>query len=73
VHKIFLLLVATITQPALAHQGDHHGNVVASLWHLLTQPDHLAFAAIITIIVSSVFLSRRRIQKAIRSQHHDSR
>ena len=35
-------LLATIAPAALAHPGDHHEGWMATLVHLLTQPDHLA-------------------------------
>lgn len=73
-HKIFLMLVATIAQPAFAHSGGHHGNILASLWHLLTQPDHLALSAIVLIIgISSIALARRRALKTAQETRHDSR
>ncbi|MBK9625871.1 MAG: HupE/UreJ family protein [Rhodocyclaceae bacterium] len=72
--KLFLILIAVTAQPALAHPGEHHANIVASLWHFLTQPDHLAFAAILLIVgISAIVLARRRALRSIRSKHHDPR
>ena len=72
--KFFLILIAVTAQPAFAHPGEHHANIVASLWHLLTQPDHLAFAAIMLIVgISAIVLSRRRALTSIRSKQHDPR
>ena len=71
---LFLILIAVTAQPALAHPGEHHANIVASLWHFLTQPDHLAFAAIMLIGgISTIVLVRRRALKTVRSEQHDSR
>lgn len=33
---------------ALAHPGDHHAT---GLWHLLTEPDHLAMIAIVVAVL----------------------
>lgn len=73
-HKLFLLFIAVAEQPAMAHPGEHHHNGYLTPWHLLTEPDHLAFTVIMLIIgISSVVLARRRAPKVVRSQHHDSR
>jgi hydrogenase/urease accessory protein HupE len=73
-HRFFVLLIAAIAQPALAHPGEHHGNFYATLWHFLTEPDHLAFMAIMLIVgISSIVISRRRAQKIIQEQRHDPR
>ena len=72
--KLFLMLIAVTAQPALAHPGEHHANIVASLWHFLTQHDHLAFAAIMLIVgIRTIVLARRRALKTIRSKQHDPR
>jgi hydrogenase/urease accessory protein HupE len=72
--ELILILMVTIAQPVLAHPGEHHGNAYATLWHVLTGPDHLAFTVIMLIVgVSSVVLARRRALKAMRSKQHDSR
>lgn len=73
-HKCFLLLITLAALPAMAHPGEHHGNPYAALWHLLTEPDHLAFTAIMLVIgVTSVAHARRRAAKVVRNQRHDSR
>ncbi len=73
-HKFFLLATAIATQTAMAHQGAHHQDENIAFWHWLTEPDHLAFGAIILIVgVSSVAFARQRARKTIRSEHHDSR
>lgn len=41
-----LILLTLVTAPALAHPGEHHANLLATLWHLLSQPDHLALLAL---------------------------
>ena len=48
-HKFFLLATAIATQTAMAHQGAHHQDENIAFWHWLTEPDHLAFGAIILI------------------------
>ncbi|WP_395541228.1 hypothetical protein [Neotabrizicola sp. sgz301269] len=42
---------------ALAHTGDHHG---AGLWHLLTEPDHLAMIAAVAAVLGLVIYRRVR-------------
>ena len=47
--------------PALAHPGDHHEGLLVSLAHLLTEPDHLAMAALAAGIGwAAARLARRR-------------
>ncbi len=53
---------------ASAHPGDHHQGLLATLIHLLTEPDHLAMAAI--AILPGIWgvrrLRVRRIEKKSR-------
>lgn len=54
----FLLSLAAL--PALAHPGDHHGDISALLWHLVSEPDHLAMISIAVVIGASAAISLRR-------------
>lgn len=37
---------ALLPTAALAHPGDHRASI---LWHLLTEPDHLAMIAVVVV------------------------
>lgn len=70
--SVLLVLMLHATN-AFAHPGDHHDNLLASLIHLLTEPDHLALAAMAVLIA---FTARRffvRRAKAQRSRDDDTR
>jgi hydrogenase/urease accessory protein HupE len=55
------LVLAGVATPALAHPGDHSYDLAKSLFHLLTQPDHLAMLAVaIAAIAFAVFKFRGR-------------
>jgi hydrogenase/urease accessory protein HupE len=46
---------------AYAHPGEHHGNILNAVVHLLSEPDHLAMALIAGVIgVAGARLYRRR-------------
>ena len=45
---------------AFAHPGDHHGDVAASIWHLVSEPDHLAMISIAFIVGAGAALVQRR-------------
>jgi hydrogenase/urease accessory protein HupE len=45
------LALAAMSNAAMAHPGDHGFSLAASLFHLLTEPDHLA------MIVGAVVLA----------------
>jgi hydrogenase/urease accessory protein HupE len=46
---------------AYAHPGEHHGNILNAVVHLLSEPDHLAMALIAVVIgVAGARLYRRR-------------
>jgi hydrogenase/urease accessory protein HupE len=48
---------------AHAHPGEHHGTLFDAVVHLLTEPDHLAMAAIAVLVgVVGARLHRRRSQ-----------
>ena len=38
----------------------HPGHAVTELWHLLTEPDHLAMLLLPAIVAAALVLSRRR-------------
>lgn len=45
--RLYPFAVLTIfSAPAWAHVGGHHGNLVATLGHLLSEPDHFAVLAL---------------------------
>ncbi len=48
-----LLAALILPLPAFAHVGDHGG---AGWWHFVTEPDHLAFAA---LAVAGAFVAFR--------------
>jgi len=39
---LLLLPLALLAAPVSAHPGGHHENLLATLWHLVSQPDHLS-------------------------------
>jgi hydrogenase/urease accessory protein HupE len=47
---------------ALAHPGEHHQGLLATLRHLLTEPDHLAMAAI-AVLLGIWGVRRLRVRK----------
>ena len=63
-------LLAFVTFPALAHPGDHHEGILATLHHLFTEPDHLAMMAIV-IGVGIPVLRHRSARKS--ESRRDSR
>jgi len=56
--SVLLTLAGT---SALAHSGPHDASLPATLWHLLTEPDHLALLvlALIVGIAGGAMYSRR--------------
>lgn len=63
---IFTLLIITPIS-ALAHPGEHHHGLPATIIHLLTEPDHLAMAAI--AIAIGVWGARRMsARKAVKNR-----
>jgi len=55
------LLLTLAAGSALAHSGAHLGSLLATVWHLLTEPDHLALLALGAAIgaTGAVLLVRR--------------
>jgi hydrogenase/urease accessory protein HupE len=54
------VLLSLAALPALAHPGDHHGDLAALLWHLVSEPDHLAMMSIAIIVGAGAATSLRR-------------
>ncbi|HEU4778467.1 MAG TPA: hypothetical protein VFS58_01160 [Steroidobacteraceae bacterium] len=50
---VVLALLSTVAQA-------HPGHAVADLWHLLTEPDHLALILLPVAIAAVAVLARRR-------------
>lgn len=48
--KFVAACIAFTPISALAHPGEHRQGLLATLVHLLTEPDHLAMAAIALLI-----------------------
>ncbi len=54
-------LALATTPLAHAHTGHHGGDLVATLWHMITQPDHMVMAAAGALAgIIAVVLVRRR-------------
>lgn len=47
--KISAVVTALIGTPAFAHSD--HGSVVGGFVHFMTEPDHLAFSALVAVAV----------------------
>ena len=55
--KKILISAAILTATsgaALAHPGEHGFSVLNSLWHLATEPDHLAMIAVAVVVACAV-------------------
>ncbi|OHE62064.1 MAG: hypothetical protein A2X71_10590 [Thiobacillus sp. GWE1_62_9] len=60
-HKSFAMLLVLFSPLAYAHPGEHHGNILNAVAHLLSEPDHLAMALIAVVIgVAGARFYRRR-------------
>jgi hypothetical protein len=53
-------MIATTSGAALAHPGEHAFTIAASVYHLLTEPDHLAMLAGAIIIAAALFYTFKR-------------
>jgi hydrogenase/urease accessory protein HupE len=67
----FAMLPLLFPPLAYAHPGEHHGTLLDAIVHLLTEPDHLAMAAIAVLVGygGARFLRRRsqaRVQRTRR-------
>ncbi len=61
-HTTFAMLPLMFSSVAHAHPGEHHGTLFDAIVHLLTEPDHLAMAAIAVLVgVVGARLHRRRL------------
>ena len=59
--KSFAMLLVLFSPFAYAHPGEHHGNILDAVAHLLSEPDHLAMALIAGVIgVAGAGIYRRR-------------
>jgi hydrogenase/urease accessory protein HupE len=55
------LLALLATSAAHAHEGYHPPGLTASLWHLLSQPDHwLGLSLVVAVAVAAGAIRRRR-------------
>jgi hydrogenase/urease accessory protein HupE len=54
------LLFALTASSAFAHPGDHHGSLLTTLWHLVSEPDHLALIAIAVAVGATLAIALRR-------------
>lgn len=62
-HKTIALLPLLFSPLAHAHPGEHHGNLLDAVAHLLTEPDHLVMAAIAVLAgIAGARFYRRRSQ-----------
>lgn len=48
--KTFVMFMALFSPFAFADQGEHHGDILNAVVHLLSEPDHLAMALIAVVI-----------------------
>ncbi len=70
-HRTFALLPLPFSSLAYAHPGEHHGNLLNAIVHLLTEPDHLVMAAIAVLVgIAGARFYRRRSQARAQSKRH---
>ena len=48
--RSFATFLALFSPFAYAHPGEHHGNILNAVVHLLSEPDHLAMALIAAVV-----------------------
>jgi hydrogenase/urease accessory protein HupE len=61
--QIPAVLALLFSPLAHAHPGEHHGTLLDGIVHLLTEPDHLAMAAIAVVAgIAGARIYRRRSQ-----------
>ena len=59
--KYFAMLLVLFSPFAYAHPGEHHGNVLNAVAHLVSEPDHLAMALIALVVgITGARIYRRR-------------
>jgi len=68
--KILFALFVLIPASAHAHPGQHHGDLLDAIAHLLSEPDHIALAliAVVAGVVGARFY-RRRVQVRRQAKH----
>ena len=65
-------LLALVALPALAHPGEHHAALLSTLWHLFSEPDHLALIGIVLLVgIGAARIAQRRTAQGRKSD--DSR
>lgn len=68
-YKTIALLPLLFSPLAHAHPGAHHGTLMDSIVHLLTEPDHLAMAAIAVLVgIAGARFFRRRSQARVQDK-----
>ncbi|MBU1222839.1 MAG: hypothetical protein KKA22_06720 [Gammaproteobacteria bacterium] len=64
--KTFAILLVIFSPFAYAHPGEHHGNILNAVGHLLSEPDHLAMALIAVVVgAAGARIYRRRAASRI--------
>lgn len=72
--KSIAVFSALFSPFAYAHPGEHHADFLATIAHLLSEPDHLALALIaVAAGVAGARLYRRRAQSRSHNKHHPER
>ncbi|MCQ9375980.1 hypothetical protein NMQ14_17155 [Methyloversatilis sp. XJ19-13] len=61
-----VVLVALWSSAASAHDGEYHGSLLATLMHLVSQPDHVAMIAAAAILGGVGALVMRQRARAAR-------
>ena len=64
----FAMLLVLFSPFSYAHPGEHHGNILDAVAHLLSEPDHLAMA-LIAVVVSGAGARIYRARAASRIQN----
>ena len=66
--KSFAMLLLVFSPLAYAHPGEHQGNILNAVVHLLSEPDHLAMALIAVVIgIAGAQIYRRRVAARIQN------
>lgn len=69
-YQTLAILPLLVSPLAHAHPGEHHGNLLNALAHLLTEPDHLVMAATAVLVgIAVARLYRRRSQTRVQDKH----
>lgn len=58
------LLFSATSFPAMAHPGEHNAGLLASLWHLVADPYHLALIAAVVVVGTLAGIRLRTRAKA---------